>query len=447
MFRKLAPAPVYDEEQLQLLAESMREQDAAGGWNEPGGPDPAGDNPDIDAAYTYFGQFVDHDITFDATSRLQVKNDPDALINFRTPRYDLDSVYGSGPVDEPFQYDRENPGRMLLPLNVNDVEDLPRNAQGIALIGDPRNDENVIVSGLQIVLLRLHNKVAVDVEQDVAVLPESRFDETRKCVRWHYQWVVVHDYLKRICGQELVEQLFQIRNDRPKWDLDFYRPVKNAYMPIEFSAAAFRFGHSQVRSAYRLNDQIGVKPLFVPGPAPAPDADLRGRAPLLSGWGVGWQHFVAIDGSTPQPSRLIDSKLSPVVFDLPHLADAEGHRSLALRNLIRGQDMCLPSGQDVAKALGVTPLTGPDLGVALDPTPLWFYILKESELAADENGNRGRRLGPTGARIVAEVLLGMLRNDPASFVNQEPTWTPTLPGSSGKDGTFGLADLIAYSRG
>lgn len=445
MFRKLPPAPEYSVEQLTQLAESMREQEAAGGWNQPGGPDPAGDNPDVASAYTYFGQFVDHDITFDATSRLQVKNDPDALIDFRTPRYDLDSVYGSGPIDEPFQYDQDNPGRMLLEVNVNGVEDLPRNAQGVALIGDPRNDENVIVSGLQILLLRLHNKLATEVDQDPAVPAESRFDETRRRVLWHYQWVVVHDYLPRICGQELVEQLLQIKKGKPKWGLDFYRPVKNAYMPIEFSAAAFRFGHSQVRSAYLLNDQVGVKPLFVPGPAPAPDADLRGRTPLLAGWTVGWPHFIQIGGSTPQPSRLIDSKLSSVVFDLPHVPDDQ-QQSLALRNLLRGQDMCLPSGQDVAQAVGAKPMAGPDLGGVLDPTPLWFYVLKESELTPDENGNGGRRLGPTGARIVAEVLLGMLRTDPASYVNQNPGWTPTIPGSNAKDGSFGLPDLIDYAR-
>jgi len=216
-------------------------------------------------------------------------------------------------------------------------------------------------------------------------------------------------------------------------------------MPIEFSAAAFRFGHSQVRSAYRLNDKVGVKPLFVPGRAPKQDADLRGRAPLLAGWTVGWPHFIPIAGSTAQPSRLIDTKLSAVVFDLPHLPDDQP-QSLALRNLLRGQDMCLPSGQDVAKAVGAKPLTAAELGGVLDPTPLWFYILKESELTPDEHANTGRRLGPTGARIVAEVLLGMLRTDPMSYVNGDPSWTPTIPGTNGKDGTFGLPDLIEYAR-
>ena len=445
MFRKLPPAPEYPLDQLRQLAESMREQGAARGRNRPGRADPAGDNPDIPSAYTYFGQFVDHDITFDATSRLRVKNDPDALVDFRTPRYDLDSLYGSGPVDEPFQYDKDNPGRMLLPANINGVEDVPRNTQGIALIGDPRNDENVIVSGLQILLLRLHNKLAAEVDKDRGVPADSRFDETRRRVRWHYQWVVVHDYLPRICGHDLVEELLKFKKGRPKWGLDFYTPTKNAYMPIEFSAAAFRFGHSQVRSAYRLNDKVGVKPLFVPGRAPKQDADLRGRAPLLAGWTVGWPHFIPIAGSTAQPSRLIDTKLSAVVFDLPHLPDDQ-QQSLALRNLLRGQDMSLPSGQDVAKAVGAMPLTGPELGGVLDPTPLWFYILKESELTPDETGSTGRRLGPTGARIVAEVLLGMLRTDPMSYVNQDPSWTPTIPGTNGKDGTFGLPDLIEYAR-
>ena len=140
-------------------------QDLASGMHQPDGE--LDDNEAIPAGYTYFGQFVDHDITFDPVSSLQRINDPDALENFRTPRFDLDSVYGSGPGDEPFQYDRDSiDGVKLLVGKGRDVntgettseDDLPRNAQGIALIGDPRNDENIIVSQLQLAFIKLHNK-------------------------------------------------------------------------------------------------------------------------------------------------------------------------------------------------------------------------------------------------------------------------------------------------
>jgi Animal haem peroxidase len=438
---ELPAAPQYTEKQLNQLAETMREQRGDSGARRRRDAQPAGgDNPDIPSAYTYFGQFVDHDITFDASSRLQVQNDPDALVDFRTPRYDLDSLYGSGPVDEPFQYDQKTPGRVLLSDNGHGELDLPRNDQQIALIGDPRNDENVIVSGLQILMLRFHNKVAAEVDGDRTIRDEDRFDETRRRVRWHYQWVVLRDYLPRICTAELIAKLLRIEDGEPRYSLRFYRPIKHAYMPIEFSAAAFRFGHSQIRSAYRLNDKIGVKPIFVPGDNQPADADLRGGVTLLEGWTVDWTKFIPIAGSTAQPSRLIDAKLSPALFDLPRLPKDEP-QSLALRNLLRGQSFGLPSGQDIAKAVGApTVFSGKELGTKLDPTPLWFYILKEAELLAG-----GRTLGPTGARIVAEVLIGMLRTDPSSFLSQQPTWKPN-PAYFGSADTFGLAELIEFAR-
>jgi hypothetical protein len=442
MFRKLQACKHYEEAELTQLAELMREQEGgAGGWGQPDVQPQGGDNPDIASAFTYFGQFLDHDITFDASSRLQVLNDLDALVDFRTPRFDLDSLYGSGPVDEPFQYDQQNAGRLLVGDNGQSEKDLPRNPQGVALIGDPRNDENVIVSGLQILMLLFHNKLAGEVDADQAIQPENRFDETRKRVRFHYQWVVVNDYLPRICGADLVKSLLKIEDDGDvTWRLRFYTPKKNAYMPIEFAAAAFRFGHSQVRSGYILNDTIGSKPIFVAGDDQGPGADLRGGQPPLPQWTVGWEHFIKLDDTAPAPSRLIDAKISPALFDLPRFP-TDTPQSLPLRNLIRGQDKDLPSGQDVAKAVGAKPMTGADLGGVLDPTPLWFYILKESELIAG-----GRTLGPTGARVVAETLLGMLRTDPSSYVNLDPLWKPTVAGGSAPDGTFGLADLIQFAR-
>lgn len=150
MFRRL-PTFTQTDEFLTALAEGMRQPDGE-----------VSDNPGIPAIYTYFGQFIDHDITFDPSSSLQRMNDPEGLINFRTPRFDLDSVYGSGPADEPFQYDEATGGLKLLTGKGRDVasnqptteDDLPRNEQGRALIGDPRNDENVIVSQLQLAFIK-----------------------------------------------------------------------------------------------------------------------------------------------------------------------------------------------------------------------------------------------------------------------------------------------------
>jgi Animal haem peroxidase len=437
MFRKLPPAVPLDSAQLKDLANSMREpkgEDIANG--EPGAPPHELDNPDIPAGYTYFGQFVDHDITFDPASSLERENDPDALTNFRSPRFDLDSLYGSGPDDEPFQYEKDEPGRFLIGRS-NDQADLPRNSQGLALIGDPRNDENIIVSGLHLVFLKLHNKLLEEVGSDASVPHDRRFAETQQRVRWHYQWVVVHDFLRRLVGARLLEQLFTVdeASGEPNFNLPNFRWHKDVHMPVEFSVAAFRFGHSQVRPRYDLNLEVENRPIFMPGDDVGEFDDLRGFRPLPRQWSIDWRMFFSIDGSTPQLSRRIDARLAPGLFDLPRVAP-DRPQSLAERNLLRGQKFCLPSGQDVAKRLRYPALEGADLG-APESTPLWFYILKEAELAG------GTRLGPVGARIVAEVLLGLLKADPKAWVNVDPTWRPTIPAADAAG--FTLADLVKFA--
>jgi Animal haem peroxidase len=437
MFRKLPAAPALDPAVLKKLADSMREpEDASGASGEPGAPPHELDNPDIPAGYTYFGQFVDHDITFDPVTSFERQNDPDALVSFRSPRFDLDSVYGSGPEDEPFQYDKDEPRRFLIGGDAPQL-DLPRNQQGLALIGDPRNDENIIVSGLHLVFLKLHNRLFEEVVADKSVPADRKFAETQQRVRWHYQWVVVHDYLRRLVGGQLLKQLFKVdeASAEPRFNLPNFRWHNDVYMPLEFSVAAFRFGHSQVRPQYNLNTAVEDRPIFIPGDEVGEFDDLRGFRPLPNQWSINWSMFLPIDGSQPQLSRRIDTRLSPGLFDLPRFKSDEP-QSLAERNLLRGQKYCLPSGQDVAKRVHPPALTGAELG-APEPTPLWFYILKEAELSG------GRRLGPVGAHIVAEVLLGLLKADPKAWVNVDPTWRPTIP--SAKAGEFTLADLVKFA--
>ena len=163
MFRTLAP--LYPRaEDVSALVEQMRDAERA----------PSHENPRIPAGYTYLGQFIDHDITFDPMSVLQKHNDPDALVDFRTPRFDLDSLYGSGPSDDPFLYESNRPARAASrcssastrPTPSSSRDDLPRNQQGRALIGDPRNDENIIVSQLHLLFIRFHNNVVDRVRED-----------------------------------------------------------------------------------------------------------------------------------------------------------------------------------------------------------------------------------------------------------------------------------------
>jgi hypothetical protein len=439
MFRRLGAMPDMAEPDLVALAEEMREPGPATGWN---GVAQDFDNETIPAGYTYLGQFIDHDITFDPASLSQRRDDPDALHSFRSPRFDLDSVYGSGPVDEPFQYERgSRPLRMLIGANAAGDSDLPRNSEGTALIGDPRNDENVIVSQLQLLFLRLHNRISAQVAQDAAVQEQLWFEETQKRVRWLYQWIIVHDYLPRIVGQELVDSLFVREPDTGAIDIRrrFYRPKTNAYMPLEFSVAAFRFGHSMIRGIYNLSGQVTDRPIFTPAEPRGEFDDLRGFRPLPQGWTIDWSLFFPIAGSAPQPSRNIDAKLVVALFDLPGQAARPEEESLAFRNLLRGQLLDLPSGQDVARFMGHAPLTAADLQ-APDPTPLWFYLLKEAELQAGS-----QRLGNVGGRIVAEVLLGMLELDKQSWINQAPDWNASsVVGDGDGDGVIRMSDLIAF---
>ena len=452
MFRNLPPFLPSDA-LLRDLARQMVEPEP-----QPGVEDTAGDNPDISAGFTYVGQFVDHDLTFDPTSKLQRDNDPDALRDFRTPRFDLDSVYGSGPDDQPFLYDPDAI-HLLIGRNAAGEEDLPRNAHGRALLGDSRNDENLIVSQLTLGFLKYHNRVA-DALKDVS--EENRFDVTRRVVRWHYQWAVIQDFLPRLVGTDVVQDIlrletFKIPTDRePKVGrrarvaLNFFRWKNRPFMPVEFSVGAYRFGHSMVRGEYELNDAIADIPIF----AKPPEPDLRGFRERPAGHVIQWARFFKFPGATlpVQNSRRIDTKLAFGLNILPENV-AKGISSLAERDLKRGKALGLPSGQAIAHAMGIPesqilsdsdlkPLPRELLEAFGDHTPLFFYVLKEAELLS-----RARKLGPVGGRIVAEVFIGLLRGDPSSYLSVAPTWQPK-GGQFGasKDGEFTFADLLQFAQ-
>jgi hypothetical protein len=329
-------------------------------------PSRTGDNEAISAGYTYFGQFLDHDLTFDPASSLQRQNDPDALHDFRSPRFDLDSLYGSGPADEPFLYDQDPvtvSNRLLVEYNANGVADLPRNSQGIALIGDPRNDENTIVSQIQLAFLKLHNKLLNEVpDPDVGVSAEDRgrqqFETCQQLVRWHYQWLVAFDFLPKLVGTKVVDQVWpgwEEQPDNPDIKRRFFKPRNNPYMPVEFSAAAFRFGHSQIRPGYDLNDQLKQVPIFVPGDGPGATGDLRGFRPLPAGQMIDWRLFFPLTESVAQPSRLINTQLSSALFDLPHIDDPDtAVRDLS--DLARTTELLLRQGFRARTAITPTQL-------------------------------------------------------------------------------------------
>lgn len=429
LFRDLAPA-VFDDSDLHALAETMRDRGVPT-W-DPSASRLEGDNEHLPAGYTYLGQFIDHDLTFDPSSAVTQEEDPFGLLNFRTPRYDLDSLYGSGPIVHPFLYEkRSDPPRLLLEPNAAGQPDVPRNFHQSALTGDPRNDENKIVSQLQVLFAQLHNRFLDEVGADASVSAEQRWVEARRRLRWHYQWIIVHDFLRKLIGDELLGSLYVVDGNKADIRLRSYRARVHAYMPVEFSGAAFRFGHSMLRPTYLVNDRIGSHPLFVSG-NPGPTDDLTGGSRLPVDWDVEWKHFFEMGERVPQPSRLINTLISEPVFDLPH---QQG--SLPFRNMKTGVRLELPSGQDVARELGIEVLSTAELNGTPDPTPLWFYVLKEAEQRAE-----GLMLGPTGARIVAETLLGMLVTDRNSFISTNPEWQPSVP-QVGEH--LEMADLIRFA--
>jgi Animal haem peroxidase len=414
MFKRL---PAFNPPDALLSALAVKMNDGKAPLDDVKNSDVAFDNPDIPSGFVYFGQFVDHDMTHDTTPLTQQKQDPRGMTNFDSPKFDLDSVYGKGPTGSPELYDPAKPGYMLLNVH-DDLVDLPRDSVGAAYLGDPRNDENLIVAQLQTVFLRLHNK-----HRDAG----KTFEQAQQQVRWTYQYLIVNDYLPRIIGQDVVNSLIRRRGTGPiQFTGKYYLPrnVNKPYMPIEYAGAAYRFGHSMIRAEYEMQDGHTV-PIF------GQDGyeDLRGNRPIPATLWADWNYFFDIPGmDAPDDrnmSRLIDTQLSLPLYKLPPTVVAptkDAIIALAERNLLRGKRLGLPAGQDVAAAMGVPPLTNAQLGLT-EPgwngkAPLWFYVLKEAELLG------GRKLGPVGGRIVGEVILNILAMDKSSYFNANPSFSP-----------------------
>jgi hypothetical protein len=426
-------------------------------------------NPAHTAGTTFMGQFLDHDMTFDLNSRLAVVTEPTASPNERTPALDLDSVYGGGPRVDRELYQAVSRGSRDLPTKLRiesggKFEDVPRNRDRSAIIADPRNDENMMISGLQAAFILHHNK-AVDFvrERDRRLSAEDVFERARQLTTWHYQWMIVHEFLPLFIGQSMVNDI--LRNGRR-----FYRP-NVAFIPVEFQGAAYRFGHTLVRPSYRANlagDNDGTPffgMIFDPrGEGAADPIDLRGgaRAPRRF---IDWETFFdfgpaftdAPGNRNPaiRPNKLIDTKISTPLLRLPVGAIAGGVSgndpiSLPSRNLLRHITWGIPSGQSIARAMRA-PVLPPDdavlsqlrqYGLNLEAsTPLWFYVLREGFVL----GNGGRHLGPVGGRIVGEVFIGLLQLDRDSYLN-ERGWRPTLPTRSGRvTGDYKMIDFLTFA--
>lgn len=466
--RPLVPANKSLEEfkkSLEYLGNAMTDPEFP---DDPSNNDPAGDNKNVPAGFTYLGQFVDHDITFDITSLQETLIDPLALRNFRTPMLDLDSLYGAGPEVQPYLYELERPEFFLIgqttesPTGRQDEQlsilpnDIPRASSMLGLLGDPRNDENLIVSQLHLAFLKFHNKVVQGIKDGTipqeSPIRKSAFEEARDLVIWHYQWIVLHDFLKRILDNE---QLNLVLQHGPS----FYKPQGDAFIPLEFSVAAYRLGHSMVRAAYDYNrvftfletdsklTSATLELLFeFTAKSGSRGTELGLNPTLPTNWIIDWRRFFEIDPAVPAG---LSRKLDPLLVDpLKKLPNVPAPNSLAVRNLLRGLKVGLPPGQSVARYMGFEPLSPTDIGTGEDgkvakehgfdiESPLWYYILKEAEIQGS-----GEHLGQVGSRIVAEVFVGLLQKNSSSFLARKPEWKPILPAQ--KPGTFTMADLLRF---
>jgi hypothetical protein len=483
------------------------------------GSDPLALNSTIPPVYTYWGQFIDHDLTANTDRDESVSilgSDltplpPDEVVhylrNLREPALNLDSLYGDGPgapvtgTSVPYQADgvrfeigKLTPiGQTQIPPETDQDRDLPRNPAGTALIGDGRNDENLIVAQLHVAFLRFHNAVATWVEQnDPQADAGATFARVRQLVEWHYQWLVVHDFLETITAGGVAQDVLtkSAPGSRGREQVLFRPRNGSTFMPLEFSVAAFRFGHTMVRAEYDHNSNFGEPRITLPrasfdllflftGKA---DPPFGGEPTLPDNWPIEWDRFT---GTSPAPDRFarrIDTHLAPPLRRLLNEGNDAGLprrirdivKHLAVRNLLRGYRLGIPTGQAAADAFGVPALTRAQLrgeadaaggaidvrarnqllgdalaaGGFLDATPLWFYVLREAEL--QEGGDR---LGQVGSRIVCETIIGQLRADDDSFVNTLSTpgdaasfWTPALGVKDADGGEIRtIVDLIRFA--
>ena len=405
---------------------------------------------------TFLGQFLDHDMSLDISSSLTRQTDPEMIANVRVPTFGLDSVYGSGPDGSPHLYDQSPAGQgikfLIELLAPGGRPDLPRNAQLTPLIGDPRNDENVILSQLQVAFLKFHN-AAVDYAKNEIGLTERGeiFAEAQRIVRWHYQWIILHEFVPKTCGQDVVDDI--LNNGRK-----FYKWNNEPFIPVEFSVAVYRFGHSQVRPSYRANftGNPGNTPFFAlifkEAPSSPTDPDNLTGGFRAKRRFIDWPTFFDFGDGNVRPNKKIDTILSTALFRLPSTVVSNPNsttnpNSLAQRNLLRHLTFSLPSGQRVAAAMQLPALSPADLSMLKpfgmdDNTPLWFYVLREAAVQQS-----GERLGAVGGRIVAEVFIGLLQGDRSSYLSQDPDWEPFLPtidpAKTNED--FGMIDLLRFA--
>jgi hypothetical protein len=362
----------------------------------------------VAAGWPFFGQFVAHDITADRSAP-QAHADLSQLRNARSPRLNLEGLYGDGPVGHPFLFQRNDQAKLLTGAG---GRDLLRNSEGTAIIGDPRNDSHVIMSQMHLAFVHAHNAF-VDRARASGQPEAGVFSAAARELIWHYQAVVLREFLPSLIGAELTNLIMH-------GDRRYYQPANQPFIPLEFADAAYRYGHSQIRHTYQLNSAGRAVPIF---------PDLVGFRAVSAEHQVEWPRLFDGPGVPPAArAKKIDGRLVGPLIALPlaltGVSDVEELHSLAVRDLLRGEGVGLPSGEAVARRMGERPLSAEEIGTTSagwsGETPLWYYILREADVR-----KAGDYLGPVGSRIVGEVLIGLLDLDPGSVRHAPRSWKPT----------------------
>jgi hypothetical protein len=394
----------------------------------------------LEAGYTYFGQFIAHDLTKDISSVDDAwRKDLSELENRQSPKLDLRLLYGDGPKASSELYESDGVRLKVAATEASGRSfDICTDTQGARVLADDRGGSNLILRQMTALFARFHN-FAIEQFRPIVNDEAALFQRAQRETQWQFQWLVCNDYLSSVLDLNVYKNVIRDGHTRFQW---------NAFsIPIEFATAGMRFGHSMVRPNYLFS--IGQEMLL---PKILGRTSDRGAldAELEINWGLFFQGAGPGGALTTLP---IDTRLACPLQELPvdlvgvvevtcpHFRIEKNPAQLPLRTLLRGAGLRLGSGQTVAQALGESVLSLAELtqnsrgeeteqgrilretGLVHD-TPLWYYILKESEVR-----NNGNRVGPVGSHIVAETICGALRADPDSYLNQSgiesipPVWT------------------------
>ena len=427
------------------------------------------DSRDIPSIYSYFAQFVNHDINQTDVTKQKMQTDfqfldstnlrpwsdeqiKELVSNKRAGMLELDCLYGTMQADVLPPRFLDNHEKMALgtvhqngdrpPGKPDQFHDVVRGEPSptlmrdrTALIGDRRNDSNVILSQLHVAFLRAHNEI-VDRRN-------LNHEQAKQLLQKHYHWLILKDFLPAIVPQEIIDSVLA-------------EPHYHAGdgLPFEFSVGAFRFGHSMIRRSYYYNTNFkGVNLVFLftlmalskNGGAPTPN---EGSPTLPERWIIQWENF--LKGGKNQARSFRTQMVEPLFFLIDEInLKVPGERSLAVQDLKRSYMMRIPSGQSIAEFVGAKVLTAEEIkevssvdeikalekGKMLECTPLSFYVLAEAAKAG-----KGK-LGPLGGRIVAEVLIALIRDRPDSII--ATNWRPDL---GLLPGHFEMSDLLRLAR-